>query len=353
MTESTTPLLSVVIPTLGRPILIQTLESLSRTIGFETLDIIVAGKVYDPHVARRLDELRELYPQIRHLKVAYPVGDSSEKKNAGCREASASVVAFIDDDVVVGLDWAKRILEPFDDPQVGLVSGPSLVPDDLPLMARLAGVALASKAAGYASERYLTGHSEIRQVKWSRLIGCNMAYRKSVLEGIGGFDPRFYPGEEMIAAYRATEAGFKLMFCPRATLFHYPRATMRGFLRQIYSYGATRIRLYRAGVEFELAALMPALWVASLIVLGLGAYWCTVCLQLLVLDVAAYLLAAGGITIHKVLETRRWRDLLMFFLVPVMHFSYGLAEWGEIFHKDRDFSSPVAVRSRGAESENI
>jgi len=338
VTTASVPSLTVAIPTLGRAILIQTLESLTRTGGFNEIEVIVAGAIKDPVVLQRVNELRQQYPQIRHMDVSFPAGDSSEKKNIGCRSARAAIVAFIDDDVVVGLDWPQRILEPFSDPAVGLVSGPSLVPDDLPLMARLAGVALASKAAGYVSERYLAGRSDIREVKWSRLIGCNMAYRKTVLERLGGFDPKFYPGEEMIAAYKATQAGFKLMFCPQATLYHYPRATLMRFCRQIYSYGATRIRLYRAGVEFEWTALIPALWLASLLVLGIGALWCRFAWLLLLLDMALYMLAALAITVDKFRETGKGWDLLMFFLIPVMHLSYGLAEWAEIFIRDRDFS---------------
>jgi cellulose synthase/poly-beta-1,6-N-acetylglucosamine synthase-like glycosyltransferase len=346
------PTLSVVIPTLGRSILIQTLESLSRTSGFETLDIIVAGNISDPNVSRRVEELQGRYSQIRHLKVAFPVGDSSEKKNAGCREARADIVAFIDDDVVVGKEWAVRILEPFSDPKVGLVSGPSLVPDDVPLMSRLAGVALASKAAGYVSERYLAGHDAIREVKWSRLIGCNMAYRRTVLEALGGFDPKFYPGEEMIAAFKATQTGHVLMFCPKATLHHYPRATFPRFWRQIYTYGATRIRLYRAGVELEWFPLIPALWVASLLLLVVTAPFCRVMATLLVLNLVLYCLVALWITIDKFRETRKMRDLLMVFLVPCMHFSYGWAEWVELFHRDRDFSDQQALGKGAAGTDD-
>lgn len=338
MNSAAPPILSVVIPTLGRRILVQTLESLIRVRGFNELEIIVAGKVSDPDVLVRLKILQQQFPAITHLEVSFPVGDSSEKKNAGFRLARAAIVAFLDDDVVVGLDWAQRILEPFNDSQVGLVSGPSLVPDDLSLMARLAGVALASKASGYVSDRYVIGHSEVRQVKWSRLIGCNMAYRKTVLKEIGGFDPKFYPGEEMIAAFKATQAGYKLMFCPLATLHHYPRATLTRFWLQIYSYGATRIRLYRAGVEFEWTALIPALWVCSLVVLGLGALWSHFARHLLVLDMILYLLVALGITVDKVKKTGKTRDLFIFFLIPVMHLSYGLAEWVELFMPNKDFS---------------
>jgi len=330
--------LSVVIPTLGRPILIDTLKSLLAAQGVDDIEIIVAGRIADVAVAARVKDLVGRYPRIRHLEVAFPSGDSSRKKNAGAEISRADLVAFIDDDVIVASDWPLRIVEPFADPAVGLVSGPSLVPDDLPLMARLAGVTLASKAAGYVAQRYLQGDPHPREVRWSFLIGCNMAFRKTVLNELGGFDPAFWPGEEMIASSRATRAGHKLIFHPHAFLYHYPRSSLLRYLKQIYGYGATRIRLLRAGVEFEATTLLPALWVLSLLVLGITAPFCQWCLWLLVADIALYLVGALAITAQKVGETRHWKDVLMFPLVPLTHLSYGIAEWVEVFMPGRDLS---------------
>ena len=332
------PLLSIVIPTLGRPILIQTLQSLLASEGAATLEILVVGVVPDASVHSRLEALLAENRQIRHLSLSFHKGDSSEKKNAGMRESRADIVAFIDDDVVVAPGWPARIVEPFADPMVGLVSGPSLVPDDLPRMARLAGVTLASKAAGYVAERYKKGHPEPRAVKWSRLIGCNMAYRRNVIREIGGFDPAFWPGEEMIAAFLATQKGHKLIFHPDAWLYHYPRSSFHGYVKQIYGYGATRIRLMRAGVDFEPATVLPAVWVLSLVVLAIGALFCRVCVWLLVMNLVLYLFAALFITAQQVMETRRASDALMFVLVPVTHLAYGIAEWVEIFRPGKDLS---------------
>ncbi len=330
------PLLSVVIPTLGRAILVQTLSSLVRTTDAARLEIIVAGKIPDPAVAAAVADLQAQHPQIQHLPISFPKGDSSEKKNAGWRAARAGVVAFLDDDVIVEADWPQRILEPFRDAQVGLVSGPSLVPDTLPLMARLAGVTLASKAAGYVAERYTAERAENFAAKWSNLIGCNMAFRKNVIEKIGGFDVAFWPGEEMLAAFRATQAGHTLVFAPGAALQHFPRATFRGFLRQMHGYGATRIRLIRAGVEREWTTLIPAVWVASLLLLGLAAPFTRWALWLLGADLALYLLAALAVTLLKLRETGRACDALIFFLIPCMHLAYGWAEWVEYFRPNAD-----------------
>ena len=144
--EHNKPALSVVIPTMGRPILIQTLESLARSEGFDSMEIVVAGWVAEGPVLAALNKLVEQHPSIIHLPVSFASGDSSEKKNAGFKASHADIVAFLDDDVVVAKDWPLRMRETFDDPSVGLVSGPSLVPDDISPMAHLAGVALASKA---------------------------------------------------------------------------------------------------------------------------------------------------------------------------------------------------------------
>lgn len=338
------PSLSVVIPTLGRDTLVKTLESLVNTEGSLILEIIVAGKIPDKAVAEAVASLREHCPRIHHLPISFARGDSSEKKNTGWRLARAGVVAFLDDDVIVLPDWPRRILEPFSDSTVGLVSGPSLVPEELPLMARLAGVTLASKAAGYVAARYSAEGHVSYSAKWSSLIGCNMAFRKTVLEELGGFDVAFWPGEEMLASFRATQSGYGLVFVPRAALQHFPRATFRGFLRQMFGYGATRIRLIRTGVECEWSTLVPAVWVASLALLGVIAPFVNWARWLLLVNLGLYLLVDLAVTVAKLRETGRPRDALMFFLVPCMHLAYGWAEWVEFLRPNTDLGLGAAKR---------
>jgi GT2 family glycosyltransferase len=278
------------------------------------------------------------WAQIRHVEASFPVGDMSEKRNVGCRQSRAELVAFVDDDVVVAPDWARLVMEAFRGDGIGLVSGPSLVPDDLSLFPRLAGLTLASKAAGYVAGRYTRQSGGAREADWSLVIGCNMSYRRDVLEKIGGFDPAFGPGDDLLASLKVHREGFRSIFHADAYLYHYPRSSLRGFWRQVWGYGAVRVRLIRRGVPTELTPLVPGLWVASLAVLGLGAFLSPVLMWLLAADVALYLLAAAWITMDKCKETRKPADALMFFLVPVMHLSYGLAEWAELLRPNKDLS---------------
>ncbi len=330
--------LTVVIPTLGRPILLKTLKSLVSAEGADLIEIIVAGRIADEKIMSEIRKLETGSTLLKMLDVSYQSGDSSRKKNAGISESSGEIVAFIDDDVIVAHDWPLRMIEAFADDKVGIVSGPGLVPADMPLMGRLAGVALASKASGYVAERYIKGDAGIRRIKWSRIIGCNMAFRRDLLKKLVGFDPKFWPGEEMVAAYRAAEMGHGIVFHPGASVYHYPRTSFWGFMKQMYGYGATRIRLFRARLEFEPTTIVPALWVLSLLVCAAGLYLHDLFLWLLLANAGLYLLCDLVVTILKVAQTRRSCDLLMFFIVPFMHLSYGIGEWAEFFLPDKDLS---------------
>ncbi len=332
------PFLSVVIPTMGRDILVRTLESLAAAADFDRIEVLVAGKVPDAAVAARLAEFCARHGNVRHLDVQFATGDSSRKKNAGAAEARAPLIAFLDDDVVVAPDWPRRIVEPFADAQVGLASGPSLVPDDINRVGRLAGLALSSRAAGYVAERYRRNRGEIYAIDWDRIIGCNAIYRREAFAQVGGFPADFYPGEEMIAAFRAERAGWKLTFAPAAWVRHYPRQSLGRFWRQMWTYGATRIRLLRGGVTFNPLPLVPGLWVAGTAVLAVLAPFFAWARGLLALDVGAYALLALAVAGETAWRTKRAGDWAVGAMVPWMHLAYGLAEWAEFFRPGKDFS---------------
>ncbi len=326
------------IATLGRPIVIRTLNSLLAAKGFESLEVLLVGRIAPAAVAERIAALVAAYPQIRHLPLAFERGDSSNKKNAGWQQARADIVAFLDDDVVVQADWPSTIIQPFAAAEVGLVSGPGLVPEDVSGAARLAGLALASPAAGYVAQRYLGGAAEPRAVAWSWIIGCNMAYRKSVLEQIQGFDPSFWPGEEMLAAYRAERSGARIIFHPAAAVFHYPRQSLGRFMKQMASYGATRIRLIRAKVQIEPTTLLPALGLLGLLLLLPWAFFYRWPAYLLGGGLALYFILVAILALLKTWAARRWLDLLLLVYIPLMHLSYGLGECYELLRPGRDLS---------------
>jgi glycosyltransferase involved in cell wall biosynthesis len=323
---------------MGRAILFKTLDSLRAADGADHIEIVIAGLIPEGPVLERVRELASTDPRVRHLPVRYERGDASEKRNAGLRATRAPIVAFIDDDVYVPPHWIRRVLAAFEPPEVGMVSGPSLVPTDISLLARLAGLALSSRAAGYVAHRYIKNADAVKRVKWSRTIGCNMIFRRDAIEKLNGFDPEFYPGEEMIAAFGVAKSGRALVFDSEAYVYHYPKTTFRGFWRQIFRYGATRIRLMRAGLDVEWTPLVPGAWVASLVACGAAAAVHPWGVALLAANLAAYSAVAVWIAVEVVAQTRRASDLLLILIQPFMHLAYGVGIWAEIFRPDKDLS---------------
>jgi hypothetical protein len=68
--------------------------------------------------------------------------------------------------------------------------------------------------------------------------GCNMAFRRSVLEAVNGFDPQFRKaGDDVDLCWRLQQAGYWITFAPGAMVWHHRRATPRAYLRQQSGYG--------------------------------------------------------------------------------------------------------------------
>ena len=329
------PQMTVVIPTLGRPCLITALRSLVAVEDFATLEVLVCGAVNDEPMRSEFQQLLQTYLNIQHPPASHELKALHEKRNLGWRLARTELVAYLDDDVTLEPEWARKISAPFSDERVGLVSGPGLIPDQLPLMARLAGLALSSGAAGYVADRYLAGVAAVHEIKWSKIIGCNMALRRSLLEAVGGFNPVFEAGDEMFISFSIAKRGQRIVFASEARAYHFPRASLRGFIRQIHGYGATRIRLMSNGVEVEWSTLLPALLVVSVGALALLTPFVPAVRWLLSLELLAYATTVALIVARILWRTGQPRDLWLLALIPLMHTVYGAAEWQELFVPQR------------------
>ena len=68
--------------------------------------------------------------------------------------------------------------------------------------------------------------------------GCNLAVRRSALEGIGGFDVGYTTaGDDVDVCWRLMDLGGHIGFSPAAQVHHHRRDTVRGYLRQQRGYG--------------------------------------------------------------------------------------------------------------------
>jgi GT2 family glycosyltransferase len=166
------------------------------------------------------------------------------------------VLAFTDDDVLVEDDWLAAIRAAMADPEVGLVGGPVLplyegrVPDWLDLEGDSGFGRLAAPLA-------LLHYGPTRSPLGQRVaLGANMAVRRDVFEGVGGFPAdlgklrgTLLSGEDHEVCERVQAAGFAAVYDPSIRVRHFvpaDRLRVRYFLRWFFWSGVTNAALDRA-----------------------------------------------------------------------------------------------------------
>ena len=72
---------------------------------------------------------------------------------------------------------------------------------------------------------------------------ASMAWRRAVLEEVGGFDPWFITAEDIDINFRAVERGYKLGFNENAIVYHRTKGSFKGFFKQAFWNGWGRKQL--------------------------------------------------------------------------------------------------------------
>lgn len=139
----------------------------------------------------------------------------SNARNAGWRTAGGDIVAFTDDDCYPAADYLAALRDCFAQPDLGYVGARVLLydRDDYPITIQPLNERVDIPAHSY--------------VKPGLIHGANMAFRRAVLERIGGFDPALGAGtpclsaEDTDALCRASAAGFAGAYDPRPVVYHH------------------------------------------------------------------------------------------------------------------------------------
>lgn len=171
--------------------------------------------------------------------------DLAGKRNIALKEAKSDFVAFIDDDAVLSDTWYDAVAIASLDPQVGIVTGPSMLPETASFWERVCQLVMAS--AQYSHKRYTFARRGYGN--WWDVIGANVVFRKRELLSLGGCPSAFLAqGDDMAMAYKMYDAGWRVFYDPAAYVFHKPHKPIRQVV-QIYKFGRAAARLKRAGMS--------------------------------------------------------------------------------------------------------
>lgn len=185
----------IVVPTIGRPSVGALLQAIAVGEGALPSRIFLVDDRRDP--SGPLTE-GSLPPRLTgRIEVLSGGGAGpAAARNRGWRASSAPWIAFVDDDVVPPPDWLTGLSEDLRD-----------LPTDVAGSQGVVRVPVASDRRQTDWERNVQG---LERARWAT---ADMAYRRHVLEEVGGFDERFPRAyrEDADLALRVLERGYRLV----------------------------------------------------------------------------------------------------------------------------------------------
>lgn len=216
-------MLTVVIPTLNR------IERLTRTIRTVLQDR--GPLAVDLVVVDQSDEDKRFFPdkemQAQGVRVIYrDYHNVSKARNDGSREVDANILIFVDDDIDIAPGFLAAHWRQYAHEDVAAVTGPILEPDGHLL-----------RRDELSDDEYrdlMEGRAALWNVDFEHSPNWagagNLSCRRSVFEGLEGFDEKLYRfNEDAEFCHRLRHAGYRLVYSPEAVVIHRP-----------HSYGGTR-----------------------------------------------------------------------------------------------------------------
>jgi GT2 family glycosyltransferase len=231
--DQTWPMVSVVVCTYnGSRTLPETLASLKQ-LEYPNFEVIIVDNGSNDGMTSKIAH------QSGFQVIQTAQSGLSAARNAGLLEASGEIIAYLDDDARPDPYWLYYLAKTFMSSNHCGIGGPNIPPPGDGLIAECV-----ANSPGGPVHVLLT--DEIAE----HIPGCNMAFRKSNLEAVGGFDPEFrVAGDDVDICWRLQSRGWTIGFSPAAMVWHHRRNTVSAYLRQQNGYGRAEALLERKWPE--------------------------------------------------------------------------------------------------------
>jgi glycosyltransferase involved in cell wall biosynthesis len=184
------------------------------------IEIVVVDAASQDRTQEIVRKYEARYPCI---KMYIHPGRRGESTNYGISMAHGEVIAFTGGDDLTNPNWIHELRKSF---QQGaeIVAGRSIM------------IGLKAWEDLDRVELYHKGYD----VSYP---SANMAFRREVLDKVGGFDTWFITAEDIDLNYRAIDAGYKITWNPEAIVYRRTKSTVYGFFKQAFWNGAGRKQL--------------------------------------------------------------------------------------------------------------
>jgi glycosyltransferase involved in cell wall biosynthesis len=182
---------------------------LAQTLARERFELVLVDNVSTEDLRAVADAAREAGLNVTYLRTEHD-GGPAPARNQGVAAARGRIIAFTDSDCRPSPGWLAAGLAGFDDPQVGLVSGPVLPKPGQPI-------------------RPTTKITFITRQEHPTFPTANLFMRRETFLALGGFDTslsfrdpldRATECADTDLAWRIIKTGAERRFLPEAVMFH-------------------------------------------------------------------------------------------------------------------------------------
>ena len=211
----------------------------------------------------------------------------AEARNTGIAVAHGAMILFTDADCAPAPNWIAEMTAPLADARIAGVKGVYRTRQKN-LLARFVQIEYEDRYDHTARQQYV-----------DFIDTYAAAYRRDVLLASGGFDPHIRVDEDQELSFRLAEAGHKMIFNPRAIVYHRHSESWRKYLRRKYSFGYWKTLVLRlhpskawrdSHTPWNLKLQLPLVAISA--TLALLSFWNRVCLYLLWVALAAFVATA-------------------------------------------------------------
>ena len=122
--------------------------------------------------------------------------------------------------LILRKDWLANASKYLSDGEVSAVGGPGVTPEEDGLMQRAGGYVLSSVMAGGLSRRFRT----VGNFESDDIHSCNLIARKSVVDEVGGWDEKYWPGEDTLLGLAFKKKSKRMVEASDVVVYHHRRA---------------------------------------------------------------------------------------------------------------------------------
>ena len=243
--------------------------------------------------------------------------DPSLKRNLGAKKAKGKYLCFLDDDSYPDKNWLKNIQTQIKKyPDYVAFCGPCLTPAQDNIFQQASGLFWSSFLGSGGAGQYRN------QVGKSRFVDdyptVNFIIKKESFQKIGGFNSKYWPGEDTILCLDLINDNQKIFYHPSIKVFHHRRSVLIPHLKQISRYAIHRGLFARKFPKnsLKIGYLMPSLFLLYLLTLPISHFFWPLYLYLLLLF----------LTLIKFLTSKIscLISILTIITIPITHLYYGL-----------------------------